>query len=244
MGCRLAKTQSAGSGGTRNWRFRPRSRPLAIGVARDTGLRADQSGYAACGTGHDAGGEPREPAGDAGPCPHSGSRQQRRHHRDRPASRGIAFEGPPLYLRIQQRDLEDARHHPRAGSPVAGARSRREERAEPESGQLHLARADARSILGRQPGRADLPQRSAFLGRQFGDRLLRLLVGSRSSRARKAPCSAANATGGAVLYQSTLPGNDLGGYLTVRGGERNLRQVRRRDRHSADFRQAGDPPCR
>jgi iron complex outermembrane receptor protein len=34
-----------------------------------------------------------------------------------------------------------------------------------------------------------------------------------------------NATGGAVLYQSTLPGNDLGGYLTVRGGERNLRQV-------------------
>jgi iron complex outermembrane receptor protein len=34
-----------------------------------------------------------------------------------------------------------------------------------------------------------------------------------------------NATGGAVLYQSTLPGNDFGGYLTVRGGERDLRQV-------------------
>jgi iron complex outermembrane receptor protein len=34
-----------------------------------------------------------------------------------------------------------------------------------------------------------------------------------------------NATGGAVLYQSTLPGNDFGGYLTVRGGERKLRQV-------------------
>lgn len=34
-----------------------------------------------------------------------------------------------------------------------------------------------------------------------------------------------NATGGAVLYTSTLPGDTLGGYLTVRGGERNLRQV-------------------
>ena len=34
-----------------------------------------------------------------------------------------------------------------------------------------------------------------------------------------------NATGGAVLYQSTLPGNDFGGYLTARGGERKLRQV-------------------
>jgi iron complex outermembrane receptor protein len=34
-----------------------------------------------------------------------------------------------------------------------------------------------------------------------------------------------NATGGAVLYASTLPGDDFGGYLTVRGGERALRQV-------------------
>jgi iron complex outermembrane receptor protein len=34
-----------------------------------------------------------------------------------------------------------------------------------------------------------------------------------------------NATGGAVLYTSNLPGNDFGGSLTVRGGERNLRQV-------------------
>ena len=34
-----------------------------------------------------------------------------------------------------------------------------------------------------------------------------------------------NATGGAVLYTSTLPGRDFGGYLTARGGERNLRQV-------------------
>jgi iron complex outermembrane receptor protein len=34
-----------------------------------------------------------------------------------------------------------------------------------------------------------------------------------------------NATGGAVLYQSTMPGEDFGGYLTARGGMRNLRQV-------------------
>lgn len=34
-----------------------------------------------------------------------------------------------------------------------------------------------------------------------------------------------NATGGAVLYQSTLPGDTFGGYLTARGGERALRQV-------------------
>ena len=34
-----------------------------------------------------------------------------------------------------------------------------------------------------------------------------------------------NATGGAVLYTSNLPGNDFGGNLTLRGGERNLRQV-------------------
>ncbi|WP_265269483.1 TonB-dependent receptor [Sphingomonas lycopersici] len=34
-----------------------------------------------------------------------------------------------------------------------------------------------------------------------------------------------NATGGAVLYQSALPGDSFGGYLTARGGERNLRQV-------------------
>jgi iron complex outermembrane recepter protein len=34
-----------------------------------------------------------------------------------------------------------------------------------------------------------------------------------------------NATGGAVLYTSTLPGKDFGGYLTVRGGMRNLAQV-------------------
>jgi iron complex outermembrane receptor protein len=34
-----------------------------------------------------------------------------------------------------------------------------------------------------------------------------------------------NATGGAVLYASTQPGDDFGGYLTVRGGERSLRQV-------------------
>ncbi len=34
-----------------------------------------------------------------------------------------------------------------------------------------------------------------------------------------------NATGGAVLYSSTLPGNDFGGDLTVRGGERSMVQV-------------------
>jgi iron complex outermembrane receptor protein len=34
-----------------------------------------------------------------------------------------------------------------------------------------------------------------------------------------------NATGGAVLYASTLPGEDFGGNFTVRGGERNMRQV-------------------
>lgn len=34
-----------------------------------------------------------------------------------------------------------------------------------------------------------------------------------------------NATGGAVLYTSTLPGSTFGGYLTARGGERNLRQA-------------------
>jgi|UniRef100_UPI0035CAE094 iron complex outermembrane receptor protein len=34
-----------------------------------------------------------------------------------------------------------------------------------------------------------------------------------------------NATGGAVLYTSTLPGKDFGGYLTVRGGMRNSVQV-------------------
>jgi iron complex outermembrane receptor protein len=34
-----------------------------------------------------------------------------------------------------------------------------------------------------------------------------------------------NATGGAVLYTSTLPGDDFGGYLTVRGGERKLFQA-------------------
>lgn len=34
-----------------------------------------------------------------------------------------------------------------------------------------------------------------------------------------------NATGGAVLYSSNLPGNDFGGDLTVRGGERNSVQV-------------------
>ena len=34
-----------------------------------------------------------------------------------------------------------------------------------------------------------------------------------------------NATGGAVLYASVQPGEDFGGYTTVRAGERNLRQV-------------------
>ncbi len=34
-----------------------------------------------------------------------------------------------------------------------------------------------------------------------------------------------NATGGAVLYASTKPGEDFGGYATVRGGERDLVQV-------------------
>ncbi|MFA6117966.1 MAG: TonB-dependent receptor plug domain-containing protein [Sphingomonas sp.] len=34
-----------------------------------------------------------------------------------------------------------------------------------------------------------------------------------------------NATGGAVLYASTLPGNDIGGFATIRGGERNMVQV-------------------
>jgi len=34
-----------------------------------------------------------------------------------------------------------------------------------------------------------------------------------------------NATGGAVLYASTLPGDDIGGFATIRGGERNLIQV-------------------
>ena len=34
-----------------------------------------------------------------------------------------------------------------------------------------------------------------------------------------------NATGGAILYSSTLPHDNFGGYLTVRSGDRNLRQV-------------------
>ena len=34
-----------------------------------------------------------------------------------------------------------------------------------------------------------------------------------------------NATGGAVLYSTPMPGDDFGGYLTVRGGERNSFQV-------------------
>lgn len=34
-----------------------------------------------------------------------------------------------------------------------------------------------------------------------------------------------NATGGAVLYASTLPGEDLGGFATIRGGQRNSIQV-------------------
>ena len=34
-----------------------------------------------------------------------------------------------------------------------------------------------------------------------------------------------NATGGAVLYASTLPGNRLGGFATIRGGERNAIQA-------------------
>ena len=34
-----------------------------------------------------------------------------------------------------------------------------------------------------------------------------------------------NATGGAVLYETTKPGNDVGGYGIVRGGSRNLFQI-------------------
>ncbi len=34
-----------------------------------------------------------------------------------------------------------------------------------------------------------------------------------------------NATGGAVLYASTLPGNEFGGFATIRGGQRNMVQV-------------------
>jgi iron complex outermembrane receptor protein len=34
-----------------------------------------------------------------------------------------------------------------------------------------------------------------------------------------------NATGGAVLYSTPMPGNDVGGYLTLRGGERNSFQA-------------------
>jgi iron complex outermembrane receptor protein len=34
-----------------------------------------------------------------------------------------------------------------------------------------------------------------------------------------------NATGGAVLYSTPMPGNDLGGFLTLRGAERNSVQV-------------------
>ncbi|GAC1577539.1 MAG: TonB-dependent receptor [Sphingomicrobium sp.] len=34
-----------------------------------------------------------------------------------------------------------------------------------------------------------------------------------------------NATGGAVLYETTKPGNDFGGYATVRGGSRNMFQM-------------------
>jgi iron complex outermembrane receptor protein len=34
-----------------------------------------------------------------------------------------------------------------------------------------------------------------------------------------------NATGGAILYSSTLPHDNFGGYLTIRSGDRNLRQV-------------------
>jgi len=34
-----------------------------------------------------------------------------------------------------------------------------------------------------------------------------------------------NATGGAILYETTKPGNSLGGYLTVKGGERHYVQV-------------------
>jgi len=34
-----------------------------------------------------------------------------------------------------------------------------------------------------------------------------------------------NATGGAVLYGTTQPGNDFGGYVTLRGGERNMYQM-------------------
>lgn len=35
-----------------------------------------------------------------------------------------------------------------------------------------------------------------------------------------------NATGGAVLYETTKPGNDFGGFVTVRCGSRKLFQVR------------------
>ena len=34
-----------------------------------------------------------------------------------------------------------------------------------------------------------------------------------------------NATGGAILYETTKPGDKLGGYITVKGGERNYVQV-------------------
>ena len=34
-----------------------------------------------------------------------------------------------------------------------------------------------------------------------------------------------NATGGAILYSSTMPGEVLGGYFTVRGGQRSLEQI-------------------
>jgi iron complex outermembrane receptor protein len=34
-----------------------------------------------------------------------------------------------------------------------------------------------------------------------------------------------NATGGAILYSTPVPGNEVGGYLTVRGGDRSMFQV-------------------
>lgn len=34
-----------------------------------------------------------------------------------------------------------------------------------------------------------------------------------------------NATGGAVLYETTKPGNEFGGYVTLRGGDRNMFQA-------------------
>lgn len=34
-----------------------------------------------------------------------------------------------------------------------------------------------------------------------------------------------NATGGAILYETTKPGDDFGGFLTVKGGQRNYIQV-------------------